>query len=183
MLSERLLTMLREWYRRARPKTWLFPGASPDQPFTRAAVAHACQRGRQRSGLSKPVTAHSLRHAFAVHEPASRRSSALARGARRGGRGAGRGLRRCRRGRAPPLADRARDAVRPRRGLLRALDRHGRALADRREPRGGAGAVPPHGGLPLPHLGLERHGARCGEPVAVALVSGLAFAQMLECKT
>lgn len=67
MLSERLLRILREWYRLARPKTWLFPGASPDQPVTRAAVAHACQRGRQRSGLVKPVTAHSLRHAFAVH--------------------------------------------------------------------------------------------------------------------
>lgn len=67
MLSERLLTILRDWYRLARPKAWLFPGASPDQPVTRAAIAHACQRGRQRSGLSKPVTAHSLRHAFAVH--------------------------------------------------------------------------------------------------------------------
>ena len=52
MLSERLLAILRDWYRLARPKTWLFPGASPDQPLTRAAVAHACQRGRQRSGLS-----------------------------------------------------------------------------------------------------------------------------------
>jgi site-specific recombinase XerD len=67
MLSERLLTILREWYRLARPKTWLFPGASPDQPVTRAAVAHACQRAHERSGLVKPVTAHSLRHAFAVH--------------------------------------------------------------------------------------------------------------------
>lgn len=67
MLSERLLTILREWYRLTRPKTWLFPGATPDQPITRAAVAHACQAGRQRSGLRKSVTAHSLRHAFAVH--------------------------------------------------------------------------------------------------------------------
>ena len=67
MLSERLLTILREWYRLARPKTWLFPGASPGQPITRAAVAHACKAARKRSGLRKPVTAHSLRHAFAVH--------------------------------------------------------------------------------------------------------------------
>jgi len=67
MLSARLLTILREWYRAARPKSWLFPGASPEQPVTRAAIAHACQRGRQCSGLVKPVTAHSLRHAFACH--------------------------------------------------------------------------------------------------------------------
>ena len=67
MLSQRLLELLREWYRAARPQTWLFPGALPGRHITREAIAEACQRARQRSGLSKPVTPHSLRHAFAVH--------------------------------------------------------------------------------------------------------------------
>ncbi len=67
MLSERLLEILREWYRAARPQGWLFPGALPDRHITRGAIEDACQRTRERSGLSKPVTPHGLRHAFAVH--------------------------------------------------------------------------------------------------------------------
>lgn len=67
MLSEQLLEILRDWYRAAKPKPWLFPGVIPGSHITRDGIGDACKRGAQRSGLSKPVTPHSLRHAFAVH--------------------------------------------------------------------------------------------------------------------
>ena len=67
MLSEQLLKILRDWYRHARPTTWMFPGVIPGSHMTRDGVGNACQLGHQRSGLTKPVTPHSLRHAFAVH--------------------------------------------------------------------------------------------------------------------
>lgn len=67
MLSEQLLEILRDWYRAARPKAWLFPGAVPGHHITRDGVGDGCKLGHQRSGLTKPVTPHSLRHAFAVH--------------------------------------------------------------------------------------------------------------------
>jgi integrase/recombinase XerD len=67
MLSEQLLKILREWYRFARPTAWMFPGVIPGSHITRAGVADACELGLQRSGLTKPVSPHSLRHAFAVH--------------------------------------------------------------------------------------------------------------------
>ena len=67
MLSERLLELLRQWYRSARPTRWLFPGAIPGRHITREAVADACARAQRRSGLTKHVTPHLLRHAFAVH--------------------------------------------------------------------------------------------------------------------
>jgi integrase/recombinase XerD len=67
MLSPALLEILRSYYRLARPREWLFPGDRPSQPITRDAVGDACQRALRLSGLSKPVTPHSLRHAFAVH--------------------------------------------------------------------------------------------------------------------
>ena len=67
MLSEKLLAILRQWYRSARPQPWLFPGVIPGRHITRSGVEDACQLAHQRSGLSKPVTPHSLRHAFAVH--------------------------------------------------------------------------------------------------------------------
>jgi site-specific recombinase XerD len=67
MLSATLLDILRSYWRAARPEKWLFPGDRPDEPIRREAVSCACQRAHLRSGLSKPVTPHSLRHAFAVH--------------------------------------------------------------------------------------------------------------------
>jgi site-specific recombinase XerD len=67
MLSEQLLQILRDWYRAARPKTWLFPGKIPGRHITPAGVDDGCELGVKRSGLSKPVTPHSLRHAFATH--------------------------------------------------------------------------------------------------------------------
>ena len=67
MLSPALLAILRNYWRTARPRDWLFPGAHPGEPITRHAVGDACQKAHRLSGLSKPVTPHSLRHAFAVH--------------------------------------------------------------------------------------------------------------------
>lgn len=67
MLSEQLLAILREWYRTVRPSEWLFPGLLPGSHITRAGVSDACTLGAKRSGLTKPVTPHSLRHAFATH--------------------------------------------------------------------------------------------------------------------
>jgi integrase/recombinase XerD len=67
MLSPRLLEQMRTWWRAARPTTWLFPGQRPGRPMEKGAVQWACRLARFRSRLTKPVTPHSLRHAFAVH--------------------------------------------------------------------------------------------------------------------
>jgi len=67
MLSEQLLVILRDWYRVARPKEWMFPGIIPGTHIERSAINKACELGVERSGLSKPVTPHSMRHAFATH--------------------------------------------------------------------------------------------------------------------
>ena len=67
MLSPKLLEVLSDYWWAVRPKVWLFPGDIPGQPITRHSVEKVCQAAHRRSGLSKPVTPHSLRHAFAVH--------------------------------------------------------------------------------------------------------------------
>lgn len=67
MLSPMLLEILRRYWKGVRPKEWLFPGVRDDRPITKDAVEAACQKALRLSGLSKPVTPHSLRHAFAVH--------------------------------------------------------------------------------------------------------------------
>ena len=67
MLSPRLLEVLRSYWKVARPRSWLFPGEMLDHPITKNAVQLACQKARRASGIAKPITPHSLRHAFATH--------------------------------------------------------------------------------------------------------------------
>lgn len=67
MLSPKLLEILRNYWRTARPNKWLFEGCSPGHPISKGAVEFACQTARRLSGLPKPITPHLLRHGFAVH--------------------------------------------------------------------------------------------------------------------
>jgi integrase/recombinase XerD len=67
MPSPRLLEILRAYWKRARPSSWLFPGQEPGGHVSRGALQSACRFARQRARIGKPVTAHSLRHSFATH--------------------------------------------------------------------------------------------------------------------
>jgi site-specific recombinase XerD len=67
MLSPTLLEILRQWWRQERPQLWLFPGGIPGRHITRGAVEDACQEAHQQCRVAKPITAHTMRHCFAVH--------------------------------------------------------------------------------------------------------------------
>jgi site-specific recombinase XerD len=67
MLSPKLLEILRDWWRVERPKDWLFPGNFPGRHITKGTVEKECQEAHRICKISKPITPHSLRHAFAVH--------------------------------------------------------------------------------------------------------------------
>ena len=63
MLSQRLLEILRDYWRRTRPAgEWLFPGQLPGSHLSRHTVARACRKACERAGLDKHLTPHSLRH-------------------------------------------------------------------------------------------------------------------------
>ena len=67
-LTPRLLEVLRAYWRRYRPATWLFAGVNrPTQALTGGAVQRICQRTAQRAGLTKRIHPHTLRHSFATH--------------------------------------------------------------------------------------------------------------------
>jgi integrase/recombinase XerD len=61
------LENLREWWRVERPQHWLFPGDMPGRHITRDAVEEACKKAHHICKIPKPITPHSLRHAFACH--------------------------------------------------------------------------------------------------------------------
>jgi integrase/recombinase XerD len=67
MLSPRLLMLLRTYWKTVRPKEWLFTGYKPNQHLSVRALQVVCHNAWQNSGLTKPVTMHSLRHCFATH--------------------------------------------------------------------------------------------------------------------
>ena len=73
MLSPTLLELLRAWYRQARsqriilPGGWLFPGQNPVNPLSTRQLNRAFHLALEATGIDKPVSLHSLRHAFATH--------------------------------------------------------------------------------------------------------------------
>jgi site-specific recombinase XerD len=67
LLSPRLLTLLRTYWKAHHPTEWLFPGRVAGAPLTTRQVNWICQEVRQHLGFTKVVSAHTLRHSFATH--------------------------------------------------------------------------------------------------------------------
>ena len=71
LLSPKLLETLREYWRWMKPKTYLFPGLingwRADVPITPKVVWNAVIEARERAGIEKHVTPHTLRHSFATN--------------------------------------------------------------------------------------------------------------------
>ena len=67
MLSPKLLETLRDWWRVDKPQGWLFPGDLVGRHIGRHTVERACQKAHRLCRISKPITPHSMRHAFASH--------------------------------------------------------------------------------------------------------------------
>ncbi|WP_282048387.1 tyrosine-type recombinase/integrase [Sulfitobacter mediterraneus] len=67
MLSPSLLELLRDYWREARPRGWLFPGQSRVEPMSPRSLNRAFNSAKRMAGIKKPATLHSLRHSFATH--------------------------------------------------------------------------------------------------------------------
>jgi site-specific recombinase XerD len=67
-LPERVLFLLRRYWVADRPaKPWLFAGSKPGVPVSEASVRYHLKMAAEKTGLTKRVTPHVLRHTFATH--------------------------------------------------------------------------------------------------------------------
>lgn len=67
LLSPRLLTELRSYWRQYRPSPWLFPGPQGNAPLTTHSPQKVFQQAKAKAGIKHGHGIHSLRHSFATH--------------------------------------------------------------------------------------------------------------------
>lgn len=66
VLSDKTLNLLREYFSKYQPKTYLFEG-KVGHKYSRTSVRNILNRATAKAGIIKKVKIHTLRHSFATH--------------------------------------------------------------------------------------------------------------------
>ena len=66
-ISDKIIEMLREYYKMEKPKTYLFEGEKPDSPYSEGSLQKVLKSAIHKAKIKKPVTLHWLRHSYATH--------------------------------------------------------------------------------------------------------------------
>lgn len=66
-ISNKILGMLREYYKIFKPTHWLFEGQYPGTPYSERSFQQVIQQAIKKVGIQKPITLHWLRHSYATH--------------------------------------------------------------------------------------------------------------------
>lgn len=66
ILSEKVLELLRRYYKEYKPKEWLFEGQFGSQ-YSATSIQNILKNAVSRAKIKKRVTVHTLRHCFATH--------------------------------------------------------------------------------------------------------------------
>lgn len=66
-LSPKILEMLREYYKVYKPTTYLFEGQTKGCAYDDRSLQQVLKQALVKTGISKPVTLHWLRHSYATH--------------------------------------------------------------------------------------------------------------------
>lgn len=65
-LSEKMLVLLREYYKVYKPKMWLFEGQTGEM-YSVKSIQAVFHKARHRAGIKRRATVHTLRHSYATH--------------------------------------------------------------------------------------------------------------------
>jgi len=66
-IPQKLLGLLRVYYKKFKPKNYLFEGVIEAQKYSSASVRKILLKARSRAKITKPVSPHTLRHCYATH--------------------------------------------------------------------------------------------------------------------
>ena len=66
-ISNKIIEMLREYYKAYKPKTWLFEGQYTGEQYSERSLQLVLKQALQKAGNKKPVSLHWLRHSYATH--------------------------------------------------------------------------------------------------------------------
>jgi site-specific recombinase XerD len=67
ILSKTALVCLRQYWRSYRPKDWLFEGQKEGTHIGISSIRQIFLEAKERAGITKPASPHTLRHSFATH--------------------------------------------------------------------------------------------------------------------
>jgi len=66
-ISDKIIEMLREYYKMYRPKLWLFEGQAEGEQYSEKSLQSVLKQAITKAEIDKPVTLHWLRHSYATH--------------------------------------------------------------------------------------------------------------------
>ena len=66
-LNPKILEILRDFYKVYKPKTYLFEGQTIGLQYDARSLQLILKQALQKTGITKPVTLHWLRHSYATH--------------------------------------------------------------------------------------------------------------------
>jgi integrase/recombinase XerD len=66
-ISNRLIDILREYYKAFKPKAWLFEGQFPNTKYSEKSLENVLKQSLIKTKISKKVSLHWLRHSYATH--------------------------------------------------------------------------------------------------------------------
>ncbi len=66
-ISEKVIAMLRDYYKAYKPKIWLFEGQNKGEQYSAKSLEQVLKQALQKCNIKKPVSLHWLRHSYATH--------------------------------------------------------------------------------------------------------------------
>jgi integrase/recombinase XerD len=66
-LSDKILQMLRNYYKAFNPKDYLFEGQNKGEPYDERSLQQVLKQALMKAKITKPVSLHWLRHSYATH--------------------------------------------------------------------------------------------------------------------
>lgn len=66
-ISDKMIGMLREYYKTYKPSYWLFEGQNKGEKYTAESLQSVLKQALVKTKINKPVSLHWLRHSYATH--------------------------------------------------------------------------------------------------------------------